>query len=169
MAYADTNYDPQKAHEYYEKHKKLKGKRSTKGFSDTQKEQWAYAKDQLKNEHKSNNAAIAESKKAALAQVSENVKAIKEELSEKASAQIDSLRKKLKNMSPEEKKRKKAEIQAVISQIRESVKGQKALAGEKGAEIKDTVKANATIAKETEKADYEKRLDTAYGKIKGNG
>ena len=25
MAYADPNYDPQKAHEYYMKHRKLKG------------------------------------------------------------------------------------------------------------------------------------------------
>ena len=34
MTYANKYYDPVKAHEYYEKHKNLKGRRtSTKGFS----------------------------------------------------------------------------------------------------------------------------------------
>ena len=43
---ANVNYDPKAAHEYYMKHRKLKGKKhSTKGFGDTQKEQWEYVKD----------------------------------------------------------------------------------------------------------------------------
>ena len=50
-----VDYDPQKAHEYYMKHRKLKGKRSTRKFTQKQKEQWAYAKDQLKTQQKDRN------------------------------------------------------------------------------------------------------------------
>ena len=50
MAYASKYYDPQKAKEYYEKHKKLKGRRSTKGFDDKQKASWLYGKNQIKQQ-----------------------------------------------------------------------------------------------------------------------
>ena len=52
MAYASKYYDPVKAHEYYMKNRKLKGRRSSKGMSQSQKEQWAYAKNQLSEEEK---------------------------------------------------------------------------------------------------------------------
>lgn len=169
MAYADLNYDPKKAHEYYEKHKKLKGKRSTKGFSDTQKEQWAYAKDQLKEQHKANNADIADWKKAQMTATSENTKRIKEQLTQKASAQVDALREKLKNMPKEQKAEMREKIQGVISNIRASVKAQKTQATEKGKEVKANVKETATSLKKSEKANYEAKVDEAYNRIKGAG
>ena len=58
---ASVDYDPVKAHEYYMKHRKLKGRRrSTKGFSESQKEQYAYAKEQLKQQQKDRNAKSKE-------------------------------------------------------------------------------------------------------------
>ena len=53
-------YDAEKAHEYYEKHKKLKGRHSTKGFSTRQKEMWMYGKAQLTNEKKANTKSVTE-------------------------------------------------------------------------------------------------------------
>ncbi len=52
MAYASKYYDPVKAHEYYEKHKKLKGRQSTKGMTNSQKEMATYVKDKLSAEKK---------------------------------------------------------------------------------------------------------------------
>ena len=52
MSYANKYYDPVKAHEYYEKHKKLKGRRSTKGMTDSQKAMAGYVKDKLNTEKK---------------------------------------------------------------------------------------------------------------------
>ena len=52
MAYASKYYDLVKAHEYYEKHKKLKGQHSTKGMTNSQKEMAAYVKDKLSAEKK---------------------------------------------------------------------------------------------------------------------
>ena len=58
---ANIDYDPRKAHEYYMKHRKLKGRRSTKGFSESQKEQWAYAKSQLSEQKKARDKGDSES------------------------------------------------------------------------------------------------------------
>lgn len=63
MHYASQYYDPAKAHEYYEQHKKLKGRTSTAGFNQTQKEAASYVKDQLNQERKS----LAEKSKEKLA------------------------------------------------------------------------------------------------------
>jgi hypothetical protein len=138
------DYDPQKAHEYYMKHRKLKGKHSTKGFSKTQKEQWAYVKDQLSTEHKEINKNITEEAK-------ERRKALAEEAKEMISA----LRSRLKNMSKEEKAQWKERISNMISDIREELKS------DKGALTEET-KGN----REQEKLAYSARKDKAYERIK---
>ena len=73
MTYASKYYDPVKAHEYYMKNRKLKGRRSTKKFDQSQKEQWAYAKAQLSAEEKqekqqasAENMALRKSQKEAI-------------------------------------------------------------------------------------------------------
>ena len=116
MASFNPDYDPQKAHEYYEKHKKLKGRRSTKGFSDTQKEQYAYAKDQLR-------------KKEQRAQMSEQAKA-------KIDAIRNAMRSAMKNMSPEQKKAFKEKMNGLISGIRDDVKSAKAGLTKAGSEAR---------------------------------
>ena len=141
-----VDYDPKKAHEYYEKHKKLKGRRkgrSTKGWTDIQKEQLEYAKDQLKTEHKNNNASITEEAK-------EKRKA----LSEAASQRIKSIRAQLKNLSPEQKEIVKSRIQ----DIRDQLAGQK-----------EDLKEQTSEKKSAEKASYENKIDQAYATIRGMG
>ena len=48
--YASPYYDPQKAHEYYEQHKKLKGRRTTTTLTDEGKEAASYVKSQITDE-----------------------------------------------------------------------------------------------------------------------
>lgn len=141
-----VNYDAQKAHEYYEKRKQLKGRHSTKGFSKSQKEQWAYAQDQLKQEHK----AIGQS-------ITAESKSIREQLSAAASQQIESLRTQLKAMSPEQRKAAKERIQGLIGTIRERL----GLA-------KQELTTETKQAREQEKTANEQRIDEAYEHIKGN-
>lgn len=50
--YASEYYDPEKAHQYYEEHKQLKGRRSTAQLDDEGKEIWAYTKESIKNKKK---------------------------------------------------------------------------------------------------------------------
>jgi hypothetical protein len=88
---ASVDYDPKKAHEYYMKHRKLKGrKRSTKGFSESQKEQLVYAKDQIKKQQKDRNAkskeAIYAQKEARIAVLDDAKKKENELLTQAAKA-----------------------------------------------------------------------------------
>ena len=135
MAYANKYYDPQKAHEYYEKNKKLKGRRrSTKGFSQSQREMYSYVKDDLKKREraertaasersrkakasitersKSKREAISEAAKRKKAEISEKAKAERQAFTEECSAKVKALRELLKGMSKEEKLKMREKINA---------------------------------------------------------
>ena len=111
---ASVDYDPKKAHEYYMKHRKLKGRRSTRKFNQTQKEQYAYAKEQLKQQHKDRNAkskeAINAQKQARIAALDEAKKKQKELLTQAAKSKIDGLRNKLESMPKEQRAKLKEQI-----------------------------------------------------------
>lgn len=64
--YASENYDPVKAHEYYLRNRELKGQTSTKGFSDTQREAWAYAKNKIGTDQKAESQSAQASQQARL-------------------------------------------------------------------------------------------------------
>lgn len=142
------DYDPIKAHEYYEKHKKLQGRRrSTKGWSQTKKEQWAYAKDQLAQEHKAINKGITESSKERRKQLSEDTKSA-----------IARLRERLKNMPKEEKAEWRDRIRGMCDDLRGKLR-----------QDKEQLSEMTKGAREQEKNAYEVRKDIAYATIKGFG
>ena len=140
MAYASPYYDPAKAHEYYMKHRKLKGNRSTKGMSDEQKETLKYGKEQLYQEHKQRLSKITtdanekrtalneehkewkgemrEWKKQRLQEIREKASAKKEEIRQQTEQKIEAIRERLKNMSPEEKAVFKEQLNTVITNLR---------------------------------------------------
>ena len=62
--YASPYYDPVKAHEYYEEHKKLKGRKSTAGLNDKGKEAARYVKEQINTEKKERIGTARETKKS---------------------------------------------------------------------------------------------------------
>ena len=103
-AYTSQYYDPVKAHQYYEEHKKLKGKTSTAGLNDTGKATAKYVKKQLQDQRKS------------------AVEAYKEQMNKK----INDLKAMLKSMSKEQRKEKRAEIYAKIKALRLENKQKKA-------------------------------------------
>ena len=105
MAYSSQYYDKQKAHEYYEKHKKLKGKRKSKaGLSEKGKKAINYVKAKLTN---------AKTKE---------VQKYKDEMNK----QIQALKDELKGMSKAERKAKREMIMAKIKALREKNKQKKA-------------------------------------------
>lgn len=142
-----VDYDPIKAHEYYEKNKKLKGRRTTKGWSQTKKEQWAYAKAQLSEEHKAINKGITESSKSRRSQLSEATKDA-----------ISRLRERLKNMPKEQKAVWRERISGMCDDLRSELRANKE-------QLTETTKA----VREQEKQAYEVRKDIAYATIKGQG
>ena len=78
MAYSSKYYDPQKAHEYYEAHKKLKGRRSTAGLNQTGRTAAKYVKQKLTEEKK----AAIEKAKSIINNYVDQVKARIEQLKE---------------------------------------------------------------------------------------
>ena len=148
--YASKYYDPAKAREYYLKTRKLKGRHSTKGFSEKQHAGWAYAKDK-----------IAADKKAELAKLSDDNKARKMQLRQQAKASRERIREKLKDLV-------------------EKLKGAKGLEREKNKVISDAARLAARreiirvsgglkTALAKAKSDYDeirKQTVTKYDKIK---
>ena len=171
---ANVNYDPKAAHEYYMKHRKLKGKKhSTKGFGDTQKEQWEYVKEQLRTQQKEQNDSSKKRINAEKARRSEQVKKQKqqrkEQLKKQAEQKIDALRKKLKNMTPEQKARMRDGISNAIGTIRERLSADRAKVQQESSNklkaIREKATADKQAASQASKQQYEKSLDDAYDMI----
>lgn len=124
MAYKSKYYDPAKAHEYYMKHRKLKGRTSTAGLN--------------------------EAGKTASSEVKEAINAEKKEYLDKQkeimNAQIKALREQLKGLSKEERKARKEEFKQRIQSLRDLYKDHKEKVGkyfdEKYAQEMDKIKAD---------------------------
>ena len=137
--YASPYYDPVKAHEYYMKNRKLKG-RTTSGMSDEQKKAWGYAKDQITTEKKAKiesqkdiqdkkieelraradatRQRITEKLRLLSEKLSEDAKDDREDISEQVKAKIDALPPIPKNISPEKKAKLMKQRKEEIAKIR---------------------------------------------------
>lgn len=77
MAYSSEYYDPIKAHEYYEKHKKLKGKTSTAGLNEDGRIAAKYVKQKLTEERKAKTETLKKSMNSRIEGIRRKIKAIK--------------------------------------------------------------------------------------------
>lgn len=110
MAYSSKYYDPSKAHEYYEKHKKLKGQRartSIKGLSEHGKVAAKEVKEQLNAE-----------KKATLARMAQVIK-------NKIYALKEQMKRKMAGMNAGAKDQLKAKMKTMIENMRSDYKAEK--------------------------------------------
>ena len=98
-AYSSQYYDPVKAHEYYERTKKLKG-RSTSGMSDKQKEAWNYVKEGVTTEKKQKMEEINTSSSVEIEELRNEATVIRERIAEKFRAWLE----KITDQSSSEKK-----------------------------------------------------------------
>lgn len=128
--YASKYYDPQKAHEYYEKHKQLKGKTSTSSLNDEGKKAAKYVKQK-----------IVEEKKAA-------IEKHKEEMNKKIAA----LREKYAALPKADRKALKVEVANAIKVLRQEHKEAKAKIKEdynkKYTDELDKIKGDASMSKD---------------------
>ena len=100
MAYASKYYDPVKAHEYYMKHRKLKCRRSTKGFTEQQKAMWTYGKDQIKADEKAEKTQASADSKERKALISQQAKEQREAISADAKEKRQAIAEKAKAAPP---------------------------------------------------------------------
>lgn len=181
MAYADPNYDPQAAHEYYEKHKKLKGKKSTtkaqrntKGMNKTQREQWAFARAQLFEEKKKRTEELKAGRKGALAALSEAGKQVTAEKQEITKRLSESQKQQLELIA-EQKQKQKEQIQKQATQKIEALRNKlKNLPPEQRQKVKeqiqksiDKIKTGLKKSKDKLSADTQARKEDIRADISG--
>lgn len=106
--YASPYYDPVKAHEYYEQHKKLKGRSSTAGLNEKGREAAKYIKKSLDEER----ANVTKSREA-------QKKRDLEQHSLSMATGIKNLQQRLLQMSPQEKAEHLGEIRNEVARLRE--------------------------------------------------
>lgn len=135
MAYASKYYDPVKAHEYYMKHRKLKGRKartSTKGLSEEGKAAAKYIKEQIAAERKEWNNQLKETMK-------QRIKELKEQMQGKS----------------------KEEIAAAVSDLKEKFKSIKETAKdafeEKYAQEMDKLKADGSFTEKKKRVSRKKK------------
>ena len=121
LHYASEYYDPAIAHEYYEKHKKLKGRQgSTSGLNEEGRDAARYIKNKLEEERKSKDSSARENMQS---QVSANKEQLKAELkshTSKTKIQIATLRAKIEGMTGAEKLKNEQAIYDQINSLREA-------------------------------------------------
>ncbi len=165
--YASPYYDPEKAHEYYERTKELKGRRSTSKLNDEGKIAWTYTKDQIKEQKKREIEAETERKQATIAQHREQAKQSRERISQRLKALSDYLKsievpkgssKEERARITEDKKAQRAQASAEAAAERESI----------SAELKSVCEAareSYKKAKEDINANYEEIFQEEFDKI----
>lgn len=116
--YASPYYDPAKAHEYYEAHKKLKGRTSTAGLNEEGRKVASYVKSQITAEKKQRLDENTESRKTQIKSKRDardrEVEAHKAQMNQK----IDSLRSMLKGMSKEQRAANRERVKSLIAELR---------------------------------------------------
>lgn len=113
--YSSPYYDPVKAHEYYEEHKKLKGRTSTAGLSKDQRQIAGYVKTQLNAEKKTKRSELKEQSKS-------DISAYADEMN----SQINSLMSELKSMRPIDRKANQLRISRQINALKQKQKEKRA-------------------------------------------
>lgn len=191
MHYASPYYDPVKAHEYYEAHKQLKGRHSTKGFTDEGREAASYVKKNLKNKRDieilkskvrrdTNIKRSSNSAKRTIENLREQAKSTRESYKNQTQSKIDQLREDLKSLSAEDKKgpageairNKVASLRASNAERREQISAALKSTSER---VRSTHKETATSEREIHKQnverinkDYDDNLEREYEKIRGD-
>ncbi len=97
MAYASKYYDPQKAHEYYMKHRQLKGRRSKSSLNEAGKEAIDYIKSQLQEERDARKAEIKLQKEKSIKALKSKLEKDRMQLKLQVNSTIEVMRNRLKN------------------------------------------------------------------------
>ena len=120
MAYSSKYYDPVKAHEYYMKHRKLKGKTRSTVLNETGKKAQTYVKNQISEEQKKVVETEGKNYKSRVEKENKRHKDAMFSQIQTAKVKISALQKKYSKLSPAQKRilgpKIKAELQKIKTQ-----------------------------------------------------
>lgn len=114
--YASEYYDPAKAREYYLRTRELKGRQTTSGMSDEQRQGWSYAKNQIAERKKADLDTASESRQATV----EQLRAVVQKQREQISAALQSALQQLSDRRAAEAKNISAAKKADLEKLAES-------------------------------------------------
>jgi len=126
--YASQYYDPVKAHEYYMRKRKLKGRFSTKGFTKKQTEAWAYVKDQVRTQKQRQTAQAKTARDVGIEKARQRAAVLRAEVAKKLEALDASMP---KEAARAEREKIAGELKAVIAKYRAKYVADKTAAGKK--------------------------------------
>ena len=109
--YASEYYDPEKAHEYYMKHRQLKG-RSKGSLTDKGKEIWGYTESNIKAKKKYELQEAALEKEVKIKELRDNTSKKKEEISNKLTQLLEAINSKYKEDTTKLTETQKNQIEA---------------------------------------------------------
>ena len=118
--YASKYYDPEKAHEYYEKNKKLKGRRSNAGLNEEGQAAAEYMRKQVDEQHANELKVHSEDAQRKLAQVDTDLETTVQSISDNLSNALEAAR----NATASEIEGAKAKLQTVISNSSQRIQNQ---------------------------------------------
>lgn len=153
--YASPYYDPVKAHEYYEAHKKLKGRKSTSGLNEEGRKAASYIKKQLSEEKKSKIQQESDSIKSEIERDRAEIESHKTQMQSK----ISSLRAKLKSLGRRITEIDKIEIQTEINKLRGENKKMRNKLSDKIKTLSEQKKKNTEALNSEYDEKYEKELE----------
>lgn len=167
--YASPYYDPVKAHEYYEEHKHLKGRRSSAALSDEGKEIWKYTKDQITEHKKADIESEKEKKKKTVEVLRADAAATRERINQRLKQLSDHIKSmSTKGLSKEER----ARVLGEKAVLREKYRSESDAASEERKRFSGYLKTalemarnQYTTAKEQINSSYEETYQNEYDKI----
>lgn len=183
--YASKYYDPIKAHEYYEEHKQLKGRKSTASLNEEGKYAAEYLKTQI-NALRDKEIADEKSSKETRIESAKNLKDTSiESYTNTANTAINRLQAKLKSMNSAEKARNYEAITNQIAKLRANNQSVKAKLQERFNSSKESINSDYSsnvdslktkyenlyldeLDKLKEEKQYQKKTKTATKKISNN-
>ena len=171
--YSSQYYDPAKAHEYYMRNRELKGARSTKGMSDTQKEAWDYSKNQMGEAKKSEltstqeammrrNEALRQQAKESAERITEKIRNAISQMQLKRETMSDAKLKELQSSSDRDKVQKlRASASAEIAKVQADLKTAIAKSRETYNQSKQQIKTKYDAAADKEYTNIKAQLPGA--------
>lgn len=118
--YASKYYDPEKAHEYYEKTKRLKGRRSNKGLNEEGIAAAEYMRKQVDEQHAQELQRVTDDTTRKMEQLDTDLESTVKSISDNLSSALDAV----KNATASDIENAKAKLQTVISNSTERVQNQ---------------------------------------------
>ena len=121
--YASPYYDPVKAHEYYEQHKKLTGNKrstSTASLNEQGKKAALYVKSKIDEEHKAEAEAHNEEIKSQREAAKNDTKSKIDSATKELKSQTEAMKVRLKKMNPAQRKHAEIQIKAEIEKMKKA-------------------------------------------------